>query len=99
SPVISPPSLHDALPISCLLPDSVERVLDRRLRRAAHFEFRNHAIDAFDVGIDGLAVVAAHRNRKRNVSELSGKTIVERLAVDHRSEEHTSELQSPCNLV
>src|SRR5256885_3308236 len=44
-----------------------------------------------DAGFGDLAVL-----RRRGAADTDG---AEELAVQHRSEEHTSELQSPCNLV
>jgi hypothetical protein len=61
-----PRSLEDA---AGLLPDLFERVPDSRPWRAGHLELRYHAIDSYDIGIDGRALVAADRARERNVAD------------------------------
>src|SRR2546426_6957002 len=79
-------SLHDALPIS----------------RRGHVGVEEHD-DPGVRAVDGPVVVGeAHHDEPR---ELAGSRVVEaQAALDdggrpQRSEEHTSELQSPCNLV
>jgi len=52
-----------------------ERVPDRRRRRGAHLELRDHAVDAFGVGIDGPAVVAAHADREGDVEDVLGHVV------------------------
>ena len=47
-----------------------ECVPDRGRRRAPHLELRNHAIDSLDVGVDGTAVVPAHRDWERNIEDV-----------------------------
>jgi len=47
-------------------------VADCRPRRAADFQLRYQAIDAFDVGIDSWAAVAAQRRREGDVADLRG---------------------------
>jgi hypothetical protein len=55
-----------------LLCDPVERVPDCRPRGAADLKFRDHAIDAFDVGVHSLAAVAADGKREGDVADLRG---------------------------
>jgi len=52
-----------------------ERVPDRRRRRGAHLELRDHAVDPFGVGIDGPAVVAAHADREGDVEDVLGHVV------------------------
>src|SRR2546426_4898978 len=92
-PEISPLSLHDALPISDLrsLPakDRAEAGHlrdDDLVRRDLHAPGGLPAVpsDAYPAGTDQRARAQAAPNRRDR---------------EIRSEEHTSELQSPCNLV
>src|SRR5256885_11040293 len=83
-------SLHDALPISLAVDDG-HGVLERQLlevhrRQLVHAVFGEIAAR---LGVDQLAL--------DQVVALGVR--VEQVRADARSEEHTSELQSPCNLV
>src|SRR6185436_18628260 len=49
---------------------SFDRVSHGGRRRAPHLELGDHAIDSFDVRLDGSAVVAADRGRETNVEEV-----------------------------
>src|SRR6266508_487928 len=64
-----PRPLKDATDLLC---DPVERVPDCRPRGAADLKLRDHAIDAFDVGVDSLAAVAADGKREGDVADLRG---------------------------
>src|SRR2546426_6748547 len=62
--------------------------------------FRSPDCRIFGKWVDGfLMVVAAHKTTRRLVEEAQNLTDPSKLVGHHRSEEHTSELQSPCNLV
>src|SRR5256885_5340422 len=70
-----------------------------RSRDAQHFLGRGDAL-----AHQALAIVAhqAHARGQRGVADLGLAGLAMDLRADgvvHRSEEHTSELQSPCNLV
>src|SRR5256885_3588885 len=79
-------SLHDALPISTSA---------ARLHRiATHLSARRTSISR-----GGLALLIRHRLPCLNLHLKSAKRMAVRTPPERRSEEHTSELQSPCNLV
>src|SRR5205807_7701989 len=86
-------SLHDALPISVLVLRSLEaRHPFRRFGAANQVTTIRVGIVALVAGLIGEAsfpLVAATASASSLVA----------LLLDGRSEEHTSELQSPCNLV
>src|SRR5205807_4220528 len=60
-------------------------------RRSSDLE-RSHAFGELAIEIRHQAVLGA-------LDDVSGQSLIERQIRDWRSEEHTSELQSPCNLV
>src|SRR5256885_5613121 len=85
-------SLHDALPISAAqVHDMALRLAPEKVlrQRAKAVRARQHAVDALPVLKPAAAVVAQLGQRVQGMGIADG----------HRSEEHTSELQSPCNLV
>src|SRR5205807_9801090 len=96
---ISPLSLHDALPIF------------DEARRAAAAAGRDLAVVASVCGTDadpqnrsrqvarleGAGVLVEESNAR--AAALAGAVLTGDAALGSRSEEHTSELQSPCNLV
>src|SRR5205807_10530266 len=86
-------SLHDALPISERPADiarAIGRLLDdRALAARLGAAARRRAVADFD--IDGLLT--------REVDVVRAVARRDLTALFERSEEHTSELQSPCNLV
>src|SRR5256885_13022409 len=89
-PEIYPLPLHDAFPIW-------------RARIARHLQQRRAVERADELG-QPLGGEAALRQQYRRaaIGEKTGirrLVIVDRVGKGHRSEEHTSELQSPCNLV
>src|SRR2546426_6498261 len=62
--------------------------------------FRSQALDlAIELGLDAEEVVAFLRGRDRRDLLDHERHGLGRAAREQRSEEHTSELQSPCNLV
>src|SRR5690606_42130345 len=88
SAVLDPPSLHDALPISC----PCQRAHDPRLldlhRRWSERGVRFVSVDA-----------EANSSLERDVREQKKRGYPFPILSDPRSEEHTSELQSRANLV
>src|SRR5205807_9818477 len=83
-------SLHDALPISG---GPVLFVHDKSGADT------NNALSAFTNG-SGAAIEAQSQKGVAIFASCSGATVaLEVLSGSSRSEEHTSELQSPCNLV
>jgi hypothetical protein len=54
-----------------------ERVRDRCPRRGVHLELGDHAVDAFEVGLDSVAVVAADRRWEGDVQEVVGDVVSE----------------------
>src|SRR5205807_9531106 len=98
-PQISTPSLHDALPIYHTLIDPQERAfhdqqLDKGTQAAASIlhSANPHAQRARDMQArwDQVVNQILETDRRENIAR--------QRAVFTRSEEHTSELQSPCNL-
>src|SRR5256885_4837418 len=85
-----PLPLHDALPISALLVSAV--VLERLDGRHEHGRVRPQPADAAD---DVEELLHAHVRAEAAL----GDDVLAELERHPRSEEHTSELQSPCNLV
>src|SRR5205807_9657539 len=82
-------SLHDALPISTSAVKSLSDLKDRTISAVEGLS---------DAGLAVTAHVPDDLTAAANV--LYGKTDAALVADDNaRSEEHTSELQSPCNLV
>src|SRR5205807_9806831 len=86
STAISPLSLHDALPIS---------VGDARVSRVRHAAWRPPLRRPADGSIGGRRRKTGRDPRRLPRATREGGCI----ARGSRSEEHTSELQSPCNLV
>src|SRR5205807_6585390 len=92
-------SLHDALPIylSAVKPDPNFEISELVLHPGARINrFEEKAAFAKLASLDKFptpAVPAADAIHKDNIIDLSSKM------QPNRSEEHTSELQSPCNLV
>src|SRR5205807_9868142 len=94
---IYPLSLHDALPISGKL-----GVLLLQLSPA--FSLRKHQLSELEPLIEMLGdydIAIEFRNRNWAIGDQLQSTIdfVREHRAIFRSEEHTSELQSPCNLV
>src|SRR5205807_10428920 len=94
-----PLSLHDALPIcgGCAgVPESLNR--DRRATKRNLLKlarFLDHVEQSARRGF-AAPLGAADRNRLAGNHSMRGMT--HRHGIGIRSEEHTSELQSPCNL-
>src|SRR5256885_9915005 len=93
TPEIYPLPLHDALPIlpagagrRMIPPDPVADVREQRVLR---------------VGLDvrALRLPALEVEEPQEVLEVAGTQDEHPAGDERRSEEHTSELQSPCNLV
>jgi hypothetical protein len=57
-----------------LFPDLFERVPDRGLGRTGDVKLRDQTINARDVRIDRLTIVAAKRNREGGVPDLGRHT-------------------------
>src|SRR5205807_10054114 len=97
--ISSPLSLHDALPI----------LIDRAMQpaRQAHVEAEPQLEGERRAAASGeprrSEVIGAERHRRARAQIIRGAGTdphgAHRLSVEFRSEEHTSELQSPCNLV
>src|SRR5205807_8532099 len=96
-PPTSPLSLHDALPIS--LADRETSTLSggelQRLALAAALARRPSLL------LSDESTAMVDRTGRRQLVALLRETAADGVGVVHvtRSEEHTSELQSPCNLV
>src|SRR5205807_10417149 len=86
TPVISTLSLHDALPIS-----GVDMVDARRHRLAQHCQRR--------VAITRRPEHAGSGKLHGAIAKPLHHAVAQMKCTGFRSEEHTSELQSPCNLV
>src|SRR5256885_3470408 len=88
-----PLPLHDALPICSGFSENKPAVIVRRARRddlAAALALEQSCFTAYNLGKRQLQYLQSHPNNVFLVAEHNGQI---------RSEEHTSELQSPCNLV
>src|SRR6266850_5376886 len=88
--------------------EELEREFDARLVESARLAFRvafsvlRHREDAEDVAQDAFAKAHRHFRQLRDPERFERWLVrmIWRMALDRRrSEEHTSELQSPCNLV
>src|SRR5256885_17259027 len=88
-----PLSLHDALPISSIIAGHYEKAIDRE---SAYEKLQERAGEkAQTAGAPSVAATppAPEAEKPSILAEALGT------ATAARSEEHTSELQSPCNLV
>src|SRR5205807_9132220 len=89
APQIYPLSLHDALPILAIATRS------RQEGRGARFQAVSRSLEeqapAVGAGLD--------QSQPRAIRRLSAEILSDMGYSRQRSEEHTSELQSPCNLV
>src|SRR5205807_3335862 len=83
-------SLHDALPI--LLDPDLADDRDNAIRRALLFRRRGHMWRELPVDTQWWEV-------QLELPDLANVRVFPRAHWRKRSEEHTSELQSPCNLV
>src|SRR5688500_19448877 len=82
---VDAPSLHDALPILAVI-NSVQEGLAKELDIQAIYDLVGDRIrELFDAQVVGIATFD-HDKDEEHIQYV-------------RSEEHTSELQSPCNLV
>src|SRR5207244_11498801 len=89
SPLLDTLSLHDALPILRHFVGSRIRRGDRRLHRGIHFS-RQLGVDAIEpLPVEDLLLGEPGAQDRNRIA----------LAAPPRSEEHTSELQSPDHLV
>src|SRR5205807_10160752 len=86
-------SLHDALPI--LLPGFI----DSNFARARSIFFKISSSLAVQTKGRGFSFHAAKNSSMARTKSGTLKNAPRRTAFSVRSEEHTSELQSPCNLV
>src|SRR5205807_8588021 len=89
-------SLHDALPISEMSAEnSISLVL--LATRVAHAVGARPSVDMSPENIS--KAIGKSVKTVRNTLAMLGKTGIVERTNEGRSEEHTSELQSPCNLV
>src|SRR5205807_5626711 len=96
---IHPLPLHDALPIWTMFLNDVEEVLYGQLRKHGEISHSRLPYAIYVQGVQGRKLKGCLFKR-RNLESLHWDIVASAREADlHRSEEHTSELQSPCNLV